>query len=48
MRQQKSIVNISGDDLPAEQEEEEEDEEYGGKYKAFTNKLKQQSQGGVK
>jgi hypothetical protein len=48
VRQQKSIVNISGDDLPAEQEEEDEDEEYGGKYKAFTNKLKQQSQGGVK
>lgn len=43
VREQKSIVNISGDDLPAE--EEEEDEEYGGKYKAFTNKLKQQSQG---
>jgi hypothetical protein len=38
VREQKSIVNISGDDLPAE--EEEEDEEYGGKYKAFTNKLK--------
>ena len=36
------IVNISGDDN--DEQEFEEDEEYGGKYKAFTNKIKQQQQ----
>jgi hypothetical protein len=35
------VVNISGDD---NDQEFEEDDEYGGKYKAFTNKIKQQQQ----
>jgi hypothetical protein len=33
------VVNISGDDN--DEQEFEEDDEYGGKYKAFTNKIKQ-------